>query len=133
MGMASSSTLQEPESGDLCHEVKLGGPHVAVRSRVADQAASGRDPVMGPRDLPGRVVERLDPDVVRLEGEGAGGLPGRHPAELRGRVVTFIMVLATSPDASECGGIGIVYRANDNYTGRGSASVGRSLAPISAC
>ena len=50
---------------------------------MADQAASGRDPVMGPRDLGGHVVERFDADVVRLEGEDAGGLPGRDPAELR--------------------------------------------------
>jgi hypothetical protein len=40
---------------------------------VAHQAAVGLDPVMRPRDLPGRVVEGLDPDVIGVEGEDAAG------------------------------------------------------------
>ena len=43
---------------------------------MAHQAAVGFDPVMRPRDLPGRVVEGLDPDVIGVEGEDPGDLAG---------------------------------------------------------
>jgi hypothetical protein len=49
---------------------------------VAHQAAAGFDPVVRPRDLPGHVVEGLDPDVIGVQGEDPGGLAGRHPAQL---------------------------------------------------
>jgi hypothetical protein len=37
---------------------------------------------MRPRDLGCGVVEGLDPDVIRAEGEDPGRLAGRHPAQL---------------------------------------------------
>jgi hypothetical protein len=49
---------------------------------MAHQAAADLDPVVRPRDLPGYVVEGLDPDVIGVQGEDPGGLAGRHPAQL---------------------------------------------------
>jgi hypothetical protein len=43
---------------------------------VAHQPSVYLDPVMRPPDLGGRVVEGLDPDVVRIEGEDPAGLAG---------------------------------------------------------
>ena len=43
---------------------------------MAHQAPFRFDPVMRPRDLPHRIVEGLDPDVIRIKGEGQADLPG---------------------------------------------------------
>src|SRR5256885_4291288 len=71
--------VPEPEARDPGHEVELGRPDVPVRRGVAHQAAVGLDPVMRPRDLPGHVVEGLDPDVIGIHGEDPGDLAGRYP------------------------------------------------------
>ena len=64
----------EAETGDSRHQVQLGRPDVSVGSRVVDQAAFHLHPVMRPGDLPDKVVEGLDPEMVRFVGE--------HPCEL---------------------------------------------------
>src|SRR6185503_19100046 len=56
--------VPEPEARHPGHEVELGRPDVPVGRGVAHQAAVGLDPVVRPRDLPGHVVEGLDPDVI---------------------------------------------------------------------
>src|SRR5256885_15627256 len=69
--------VPEPEARDPGHEVELGRPDVPVGRGVAYQAAAGFDPVVRPRDLPGHVVEGLDPDVIGVHGENPRGLAGR--------------------------------------------------------
>jgi hypothetical protein len=68
---------------DPGHQVKLGWPDVTIGSGMPDQAAADLHPVVRPRDLPDQVVERLDPDVVRVEAEDPGRLAGGNTAELR--------------------------------------------------
>src|SRR3954452_19133541 len=61
--------VPKPEACDPGHEVELGRPDVPVGRGVTNQAPAGFDPVMRPRDLPGHVVEGLDPDVIGVHGE----------------------------------------------------------------
>src|ERR1022692_986787 len=72
----------KPEASQPGHQVQFGRPDVAVGGGVPDQASAGLHPVMGPGDLAGRVVERLDPYMVRVEGEDAALPVGRDRARL---------------------------------------------------
>lgn len=43
---------------------------------MPDHAFVHLHPVMGPGDLADRIIERLDPDVIRVESENAALFPG---------------------------------------------------------
>src|SRR6266568_8564300 len=73
----------EAQSCELGHEVQLGRPHVPVGSGVVHQLAVDRHPVMGPRDLPDRIVEGFDPDMIRFAHEHPSGVAGGYTAKLR--------------------------------------------------
>jgi hypothetical protein len=45
-------------------QIELGMASCAMRRRRPDQAPAGLQPVMRPRDLPGRLVDGLNPDLV---------------------------------------------------------------------
>jgi threonine dehydratase len=70
---------------------------------VADQAPGCLDPVVRPRDLPGHVVERLDPDVIGVEPEGAPTLSRalRQDTQVRLDSVDTIADGLTAPIAGD--------------------------------
>jgi hypothetical protein len=109
---------------------------------------------MRPGNLPGRVVERLNPDVIRIEREEPGAFPQGHPAELgddhlnheasaglqvRGRVgedrqlspcvVTFMIVFATRYTSMRVPGHAGDRHVADGHGDRASASLANSCLP----
>src|SRR3954470_21448708 len=66
--------LPQPQAGDRGHQVELGWPHVPEGGGVVDEAPVDGHPVVRPGDLADRVVEGVDANVIRGEGE--------HPPQL---------------------------------------------------
>src|SRR5262249_38761623 len=72
----------QPEARNYPHELELGRPHVAIGRGMMNQAPPHVYPVVGPRDLPRQVVERLDTDMARVEPEDTRRVSGRHVLQL---------------------------------------------------